>query len=77
MIQACRSHDYQYPAVPATNIPRSRWDGPELGADPLGDAVSWKRRDGEAYRALVLWAKEDVANGVRPSMDGHGARRAA
>ena len=42
------------------------------GVDPLGDAVSWKRRNPEAYRALVLWAKEDVANGVRPSMDAYG-----
>ena len=40
--------------------------------DPLGDALDWKRRNPEAYRALVLWAKEDVANGVRPSMDAYG-----
>jgi hypothetical protein len=42
------------------------------GVDPLGDAVCWKKRNPEAYRALVLWAKEDVANGVRPSMDAYG-----
>jgi hypothetical protein len=42
------------------------------GVDPLGDAISWKKRNPEAYRALVLWAKEDVANGVHPSMDAYG-----
>ena len=31
------------------------------GVDPLGDTVSWTKRNPEAYRALVLWAKEDVA----------------
>ena len=43
-----------------------------IGVDPLADAVDWKRHHPEAYRALVLWAKEDVANGVRPSMDAYG-----
>lgn len=43
-----------------------------IGVDPLGDALDWKRRHPEAYRALVLWAREDVANGVRPSMDAYG-----
>ena len=43
-----------------------------IGVDPLGDAVDWKRHHPEAYRALVLWAKEDMANGVRPSMDAYG-----
>lgn len=43
-----------------------------IGVDPLADAVAWKRAHPEAYRALVLWAKEDVANGVRPSMDAYG-----
>ena len=49
----------------------------ELSVDPLADALAWKRRSPEAYRALVLWAKEDVANGIRPSMDacGHLLRR--
>jgi hypothetical protein len=42
------------------------------GVDPRADAVAWKRANPEAYRALVLWAKEDVANGVRPSMDAYG-----
>ena len=42
------------------------------GVDPLADAIAWKRANPEAYRALVLWAKEDVANGVRPSMDAYG-----
>jgi len=42
------------------------------GVDPLADAVAWKRANPEAYRALVLWAKEDVANGIRPSMDAYG-----
>ncbi|MGE5307425.1 MAG: hypothetical protein ACM3KG_00230, partial [Hyphomicrobiales bacterium] len=43
-----------------------------IGVDPLGDAVDWKRRHPDAYRALVLWAREDVKNGVRPSMDAYG-----
>jgi hypothetical protein len=42
------------------------------GVDPLADAIAWKRTNPEAYRALVLWAKEDVANGIRPSMDAYG-----
>jgi hypothetical protein len=42
------------------------------GVDPLADALDWKRHNPEAYRALVLWAKEDVANGIRPSMDAYG-----
>lgn len=42
------------------------------GVDPLADALAWKRANPEAYRALVLWAKEDVANGIRPSMDAYG-----
>lgn len=42
------------------------------GVDPLADAIAWKRANPEAYRALVLWAKEDVANGIRPSMDAYG-----
>jgi len=42
-----------------------------IGIDPLADAVDWKPRNPEAYRALVLWAKEDVANGARPSMDAY------
>jgi hypothetical protein len=79
MIPTYRSHDYQYSAVPATNIPQSRGDAIELGVDPLGvdplgDAISWKRRRPDAYRALVLWAK-DVADGVRPSMDACGRLR--
>ncbi len=55
---------------------RGRFASAGVGAgatlDPLGDAVSWKRKNPEAYRALVLWAKEDVENGVRPSMDAYG-----
>lgn len=34
--------------------------------------VAWKRRNPEAYRALVLWAREDEAAGIRPSMDAYG-----
>ena len=44
----------------------------ELSVDPLADALAWRKCDPEAYRALVLWAKGDVANGVRPSMDAYG-----
>ena len=40
--------------------------------DPLADAIAWKARNPEAYRALVLWAKEDQAHGVRPCMDAYG-----
>jgi hypothetical protein len=47
---------------------------PELGVDPLGDAISWRRRRPDAHRALVLWEK-DVADGVRPSMDTYGRLR--
>ena len=39
---------------------------------PAQEAVSWKRRNPDAYRALVLRTKEDVASGVRPSMDAYG-----
>jgi hypothetical protein len=42
------------------------------GVDPLADAIAWKRANPEAYRALVLWAEEDIANGVHPSMDAYG-----
>jgi hypothetical protein len=49
---------------------RSRLVAPGLPTE--GDALAWKRANPEAYRALVLWAKEDVANGVRPSMDAYG-----
>lgn len=40
--------------------------------DPLADAVAWRRANPDAYAALVLWAKEDMLNGVRPSMDAYG-----
>jgi hypothetical protein len=43
-----------------------------IGVDPLADALGWKRAHPEAYRALVLWAREDMAAGVRPSMDAYG-----
>ena len=43
-----------------------------LTVDPLADAIAWSRQNPEAYRALVLWALEDVENGVRPSMDAYG-----
>ena len=46
-----------------------------IGVDPLGDAVDWKRRYPEAYRALLLWAREDVANGVSPSLAAICGRR--
>ena len=42
------------------------------GSTRSATRLDWKRRNPEAYRALVLWAKEDVANGVRPSMDAYG-----
>lgn len=42
------------------------------GVDPLSDAISWKRENPEAYRALVMWARADVAAGIRPSMDAYG-----
>lgn len=31
-------------------------------------AIAWKRRNPDAYRELVLWAREDEANGARPSI---------
>lgn len=40
--------------------------------DPLAEALAWKSANPEAYRALVMWAREDLANGVRPSMDAYG-----
>lgn len=35
--------------------------------DPLGDVVSWRRANPEAWRAVVRWAHEDRAAGVAPS----------
>jgi hypothetical protein len=43
-----------------------------LTVDVLADAVAWKRANPEAYRALVMWARADVAAGIRPSMDAYG-----
>lgn len=43
-----------------------------LGVDPLADAIAWRRKNPEAWEALVAWAKADVANGIRPSMDAYG-----
>lgn len=40
--------------------------------DPLADAIAWARQNSEAYKALVAWALEDMANGIRPSMDAYG-----
>ena len=40
--------------------------------DPLSDAVNWKRAHPEAYRALLAWARADVAAGIHPSMAAYG-----
>jgi hypothetical protein len=49
----------------------------QLTLDPLTDALAWRRRNPVAWSALVAWSLEDVAAGVRPSMDcyGHLLRR--
>ncbi len=67
-------------STPQFRPPVSRSQGvalPELDVDRLGDANCRKRRGPDACRALVLWAKEDVTNGVRPSMDAYGRLKAA
>lgn len=38
----------------------------------LADAFAWKRANPEADRALVLWAKEDVANSTTTGAGGVG-----
>jgi hypothetical protein len=35
--------------------------------DPLGDVISWRRENPEAWRAVVRWAHEDRAAGIDPS----------
>ncbi len=32
-------------------------------------ARAWKRNNPEAYAAVLTWAREDVAHGVRPAID--------
>lgn len=48
-----------------------------LGVDPLQDALAFTLKNPPAWRAIVRWAKEDVAAGIRPSVDcyGHVLRR--
>ena len=43
-----------------------------LTVDPLGDAVSWRRLNPDAYAALVRWCREEIAAGGRPSIDAYG-----
>jgi hypothetical protein len=31
-------------------------------------AIAWRERNPDAYRELVLWAREDEAHGARPSI---------
>lgn len=40
----------------------------QLGVDPLGDAISWQRKNPRAYEQIVEWAEEDVKHGHRPSI---------
>jgi len=42
----------------------------ELGTnpvDPLADVISWRKKNPEAWRAVVRWATEDRAAGIAPS----------
>jgi len=43
-----------------------------LTVDPLQDAIAWTRQNPEAYRALIQWSLDDMAAGIRPSMDAYG-----
>ena len=36
--------------------------------DTLADATAWRRKNQHAYDAFVSWAKQDMAEGVRPSI---------
>lgn len=38
-----------------------------LGVDPLADAIAWRDRNPEAWKAVVDWAHQDRANGIDPS----------
>jgi len=40
--------------------------------DPLQDAIAWSRLNPEAYRAIIQWSLDDMAAGIRPSMDAYG-----
>jgi len=40
-----------------------------LTTDPLADAIAWRRKNPECWHAMVRWALEDKAAGVRPSTD--------
>ena len=40
--------------------------------DPLQDAITWTRQNPDAYRALIQWSLDDMAAGIRPSMDAYG-----
>lgn len=35
--------------------------------DPLIDVIAWKRKNPEAWRAVVRWAREDREHGYAPS----------
>lgn len=40
-----------------------------LLVDPLADAIAWRDANPQAYRQIVAWAEEDIANGARPAID--------
>ena len=35
--------------------------------DPLADAIAWRERNPRAWRAIVTWALQHAAHGIRPS----------
>jgi hypothetical protein len=39
-----------------------------MSVDPLADAVHWAHRNPDAYWQLRRWARDDRANGHRPSI---------
>ncbi len=38
-----------------------------LGVDPLADVLAWRRKNPEAWDAVVTWAHQDRAAGIDPS----------
>ncbi len=38
-----------------------------LGVDPLADILAWKRKNPDAWHAVVTWAHQDRAAGIAPS----------
>lgn len=41
---------------------------PGFKIDPLLDAISWKRKNEEAYLQCVEWARDDIDHHARPSI---------